>query len=241
MIKNVIIAASVAVALICVVLVCRLIFRRMADKKLEVYQNELLARHYEEVENMYRQVRGWRHDYKNHIQVMKNHLEAGEYDLLSNYLKTLNSDLIEIDTVLKTGNVMADAIINSKLTLAKNKGIKTSATAKLPEELTVSQTDFCVIVSNLMDNAIEAVMKMEDKSKRFIRVYVGIFKGQLYISVSNSVGSEIKKSAKTYYTTKGAGHGFGLKRIDKIAAKYGGYVNRQDEGDVFATEVMLPA
>lgn len=240
MIKIAIIIVSVIAVLICIVLVCRFIFRKVADKKLEIYQNELLQRHYEEVENMYRQVRGWRHDYKNHIQVMKNHLEAGKYDLLADYLKTLNGDLIEIDTVLKTGNVMADAIINSKLTLAKNKGIKTSATAKLPEKLTVSQTDFCVIISNLMDNAIEAVMKIEDESNRFIRVYVGIFKGQLYISVSNSVGTQIKKIAKTYYTTKGNGHGFGLKRIDKIAAKYGGYVNRQDEGDVFATEVMLP-
>lgn len=231
---------AVTVLFVFAVLICRRAFRRLADKKLETYQNELLERHYEEVENMYRQVRGWRHDYKNHIQVMKNHLEAKEYGLLSDYLKTLNGDLIEIDTVLKTGNVMADAILNSKLTLAKSKGIETSAAAKLPETLSVSQTDFCVIVSNLMDNAIEAVMQIAEEEKRFIRVYVGIFKGQLYISVSNSVGTEIKKIAKTYYTTKGEGHGFGLKRIDKIAAKYGGYVNRQDEGDVFATEVMLP-
>lgn len=238
--KTAIIIVSVIILFVLAVLVCRFIFRRLADKKLEVYQNELLKRHYEEVENMYRQVRGWRHDYKNHIQVMKNHLEAGEYDLLRSYLKTLNDDLIEIDTVLKTGNVMADAILNSKLTLAKNKGINTSATAKLPETLSVSQTDFCVIVSNLMDNAIEAVLQIPDEEKRFIRVYVGIFKGQLYISVSNSVGTELRKIAKSYYTTKGEGHGFGLKRIDKIAAKYGGYVNRQDEGDVFATEVMLP-
>lgn len=238
--KTAIIIVSVIILFVLVVLVCRFIFRRLADKKLEIYQNELLERHYEEVENMYRQVRGWRHDYKNHIQVMKNHLEAGEYDLLRSYLKTLNDDLIEIDTVLKTGNVMADAILNSKLTLAKNKGINTSATAKLPETLSVSQTDFCVIVSNLMDNAIEAVLQIPDEEKRFVRVYVGIFKGQLYISVSNSVGTELRKIAKSYYTTKGEGHGFGLKRIDKIAAKYGGYVNRQDEGDVFATEVMLP-
>lgn len=238
--KTAVILVSILITLTAVVLVCRFIFRRLADKKLEAYQNELLERHYEEVENMYRQVRGWRHDYKNHIQVMKNHLEAGEYDLLSNYLKTLNTELIEIDAILKTGNVMADAILNSKLTLAKNKGIETSATAKLPAELTISQTDFCVIISNLMDNAIESVMQIDDAKKRFIRVYVGIFKGQLYISVSNSVGGKLKKSAETYYTTKGEGHGFGLKRIDRIAAKYGGYVNRQDEGDVFATEVMLP-
>lgn len=46
-----------------------LLSRRM-DKKIAAYQQELLATHYAEVDNMYRQIRGWRHDYRNHIQVM---------------------------------------------------------------------------------------------------------------------------------------------------------------------------
>jgi sensor histidine kinase YesM len=63
----------------------------------------------------------------------------------------------------------------------------------------------------------------------------------LYISVSNSVGGEIKKSGKVYFSTKNSDfHGFGLMRIDRIAAKYDGYVNRQNEEGVFATEIMLP-
>ena len=66
-------------------------------------------------------------------------------------------------------------------------------------------------------------------------------KGQLYISVSNSVGSELKKEDRRYISTKNsATHGFGLMRIDRIAEKYDGFVNRQDETDVFSTEVMLP-
>lgn len=214
--------------------------KKYSEKKLESYQNDLLEKHYNEVENMYRQMRGWRHDYKNHIATMKIHLDNQNYDLLDNYLNELNEDLTTVDTVLKTGNVMVDAILNSKLSLAASKNISVDATASVPEKVKISDTDLCVIIGNLLDNAIEACCKFEDEDKRFIRVYIGLLKQQLYISVSNSVGGQLKKEGQNYLTTKNADHGFGLKRIDKITAKYGGYINRQDETDVFATEITLP-
>lgn len=219
--------------------VINLAVKKYSEKKLESYQNDLLQKHYNEVENMYRQMRGWRHDYKNHIAAMKIHLEQGNYELLGNYLNELNKDLTTVDTVLKTGNVMVDAILNSKISLAQSKNIKVDSTAAVPEKIRVSDTDICVIIGNLLDNAIEACCKLEDYDKRFIRIYIGILKQQLYISVSNSVGGEIKKEGKNYFTTKNENHGFGLKRIDKIISKYGGYINRQDETDVFATEIMI--
>lgn len=237
-IAPVIAAAAVLAALI--FFAVRAAIKRYSEKKLESYQNDLLQKHYNEVENMYRQMRGWRHDYKNHIATMKVHLDNQKYDLLENYLNLLNNDLMTVDTVLKTGNVMVDAILNSKLSLARSKDISVDASAVVPEKLIVSDTDMCVIIGNLLDNAIEACCKFEEKEKRFIRVYIGVLKRQLYISVSNSVGGEIKKEGKTYITTKNADHGFGLKRIDKIVDKYNGFVNRQDETDVFATEITLP-
>lgn len=83
-------------------------------------------------------------------------------------------------------------------------------------------------------------MKQAAQQERFIRVYIGRFKGQFYISVINSVGGALKKQNGAYQTTKAGSHGFGLRRVDALIEKYGGYRNRQDEGDVFATEVMLP-
>ena len=96
---------------------------RQVDRRISGYQNDLLNRHVEEVEQMYRQVRGWRHDYRNHIQVMKAHLDAGRYEELDHYLQLLGEDLASVDTVIKTGNVMVDAILNSKLNLAASQEI----------------------------------------------------------------------------------------------------------------------
>ena len=88
---------------------------------------------------------------------------------------------------------------------------------------------------------MEACLKQNENEARFIRVYIGILKKQLYICVTNSVGGEVKKVGKTYLSTKNSdSHGFGLMRIDRLVEKYEGYVNRQNEKGAFATEVMLP-
>ncbi|WP_218619211.1 sensor histidine kinase [Paenibacillus sp. P46E] len=200
-----------------------------------------MAKHVNEVQNMYMQMRGWRHDYHNHIQTMKAHLALGQTTELQEYLGKLDTDLSTVDTVLQTGNILIDAILNSKLSLIATKDISVNARATVPSKLQISEIDLCVIIGNLLDNAMEACLKQPIPSERYIRVYIGVLKEQLYISVSNSVSGEVIKNGKAFISTKNsATHGFGLMRIDRIADKYNGYVNRQHEEGVFATEVMLP-
>lgn len=212
----------------------------LIDQRITAFQNDLILKHYDEVQNIYNQMRGWRHDYHNHLQVMKAHMALGKTEELNNYLNELDSDLTSVDTIIKSGNIMLDAILNSKLSLAAAKKIAVNAKAAAPESVGVSDIDLCVVVGNLLDNAMEACIKLDDENARFIRVYIGIFKGQFYISVSNSAGNEVKKLGGRYQTTKGDSHGFGLMRVDRVVHKYNGYINRQNEDGVFATEVMLP-
>lgn len=211
------------------------------QKNLVRTQADLLKEHAEEVENVYRQMRGWRHDYKNHIQSMKAYLELNQIDLLEGYLAELDEDLVMVDVSIRTGNVMADAILNSKLSIAESRDIRLNVKAEIPANLNVQNVDLGVIIGNLLSNAIEGCMTLENPEDRFIRVYISEMKQQLYISVTNSMNQPIRKSLAGYQTTKtGKEHGFGLKRIDQTVNKYNGYVNRQHEEDVFATEVLLP-
>ena len=212
----------------------------LIDRRIAVFQSDLIVKHYDEVQNIYRQMRGWRHDYHNHIQVMKAHMALGQSDEINDYLNKLDKDLTSVDTIIKSGNIMLDAILNSKLSLAASKKIEINAKAAAPGTVNISDIDLCVIVGNLLDNAIEACMKIENEENRFIRVYIGIFKEQFYISISNAAGNEIKKHGGQYQTTKRGSHGFGLMRVDRVVQKYEGYVNRQNEEGVFATEIMLP-
>lgn len=221
----------------------RRLFLAMLDKRTLEYQSDLLEKHCEEVQNMYRQTRGWRHDYQNHIQTMKAHLAMGRLEELDAYLNELDRDLTSVDTVIKTGNVMIDAILNSKISLAKQRGIAVDAKAIVPKELhtAISEVDLSLIIGNLMDNAMEACMRVEDTGQRFIRVYIDILKGQLYIYVMNATAGKLKRVGRIYETVKNSRHhGIGLMRIDKVVDRYHGYLEREDEEGVFATEVLLP-
>ncbi len=213
---------------------------RLIDKRIAAYQAELIQTHFQEVDNMYRQIRGWRHDYRNHIQVMKSYASNGNLEAISSYLDALDTDLSTIDTVIKTGNRMTDAILNSKISLAKSKDIQVIADAHVPVALKTAELDLCIIIGNLFDNAIEAVMALPAE-QRLIRIYMDMKNTQLYMSFTNLTASKKQqKEHGRFKTTKGNGHGFGLMRIDTIVERYAGYISRNSEDGAFTTEVLLP-
>ncbi len=218
-----------------------LILKNKYDRRLSDFQDSVLKKQRDEVQNIYQTMRAWRHDYHNHMQSIKAMLEMGKKEELSEYLDNLEKDLDSIDIAIRTGNVGLDAILSSKVSIARKNNIEVNCTAKVPADLKISDVHLCAIVGNLMDNAIEACEKISAGSKpRFIRVYIGLFKSQLYISVTNSTCEKHRKRLSELVTSKLGEHGFGLRRIDKLAEKYDGYVNRKNEPGVFATEVMLP-
>ena len=138
--------------------------RGKADRAIAAYQRELVDTHYREVENMYRQMRMWRHDYRNHLQTMK-----------------------ALDTPIKSGNAMADVILSSKMSLAQAHGIdvRVDAHTHIPIKLRISELDLCCVLGNLFDNAIEANDGLPE-ADRMIRVYMDMKGTQLYISFTNA-------------------------------------------------------
>ena len=216
------------------------IFSKHIDKRIAAYQRELIETHYQEVETMYKQIRGWRHDYRNHIQLMKVLAANGDMDAIKDYLDKLDTDLSTVDTVVKTGNAMADAILNSKISLAKSKGIAVKVDAHIPVKLKMSELDLCVIIGNLFDNAIDASMALPEE-QRLIRVYMDMKNTQLYISFTNFTATKkLAKVGNRFQTTKGDGHGFGLLRIDNIIERLDGYLSRNSEDGAFTTEILIP-
>ena len=217
------------------------LFSKQVDQRIAAYQRELMETHYAEVENMYRQMRLWRHDFRNHIQAMKAYAAAGDLSSIRRYLDALDTDLATVDTVIKTGNPMTDAILNSKISLAKSKGIQVIADAHIPVKLRLSEMDLCCILGNLFDNDIEASLKLPEPERR-IRVYMDMKGTQLYISFTNfTAGKKLSKMAGRFSSTKKEqGHGLGLVRIDTIVERLEGYLSRNSEDGAFTTEILLP-
>ena len=216
------------------------LFTKLIDRRIAAYQRQLIETHYQEVENMYRQMRGWRHDYRNHIQTMKVLASGGDLEGIRSYLDRLDTDLNTVDLAVKTGNAMADAILNSKISLAKSRDIPVQVDAHIPVKLKMSELDLCCIIGNLFDNAIEASLALPPE-ERLIRVYMDMKGTQLYLSFTNfTAGGKREKQGGRFLTTKGEGHGFGLVRVDAIVERLEGYLSRNSEDGAFTTEILIP-
>lgn len=118
---------------------------------------------------------------------------------------------------------MADAILNSKLSLMREYQIRTEVTAHVPTQLKITDTELCVLLGNLLDNAIEACQKVAAEDERFIKIYMDILQEQFYISVMNGMQGKAARHGGLFESTK-----------------YGGFLDRQSEEGVFATEILLP-
>ena len=214
-------------------------YRTGYERSTRAFQQKVLTNQYEEIKEMYLNMRGWRHDFHNHIQSVKAYLALEQIEKAQSYLDELDTDLTRVDAYVRSGHLMVDAILNSKLSLAKKAKIQVDCTAQLPEALVLTDTDLCVLLGNLLDNAIEACQQVESE-KRWIRIYMALNKQQLYISVQNAAKEILNFNERNYITSKRGQHGLGLLRVKLLIDKYEGYLNLQNEPGIFAAEVSLP-
>ena len=154
------ILVALCAAIISVILtIC--ILKAKYEKRLSNFQDSVLKKQRDEVQNIYQTMRAWRHDYHNHIQSIKAMIAMDKKEELSDYLDNLEKDLDSIDIAIRTGNVGLDAILSSKVSIARKNNIDVNCTAKVPSNLTITDVHLCAIVGNLMDNAIEACEKID--------------------------------------------------------------------------------
>lgn len=211
-----------------------LLYRNLLARSKKELEN-LLKTHSLDVESLHKDMRGWRHDYANQLQTMKAYIKLEQYNELMRYIDGMEDQLANITLYVNSGNMMVDAILNSKLTLANSKGIQVNCKAEVPKNISIRDVDLGVILGNLLSNAIEASEKVD--SHAFIRIYIQDMKGHLYINVTNSMQG-MNPSLET--TKNKREHGFGIRRIDNQVQALSGTINRQQDEGVFSTEVMLP-
>lgn len=214
-------------------------YKKGYEFQTEQFRRDLMEHQYEEIKGVYMDMRGWRHDYHNHMQVMKAQLALGNLEEIQEYLNALEKELDHVDTLVKSGNLMTDAILNSKLTLARRQKIRINCNAKIPERISVEDVDLCVILGNLMDNALEACKQITEEN-RFLRIYMKVNKSQLYLSIQNSAKENPDFDEQNYITKKRGNHGLGMKRVQTAVEKYQGYLNLANEPGIFAAEVTIP-
>ena len=194
------------------------------------------------METLYNRTRAFRHDIKNHILLMNMLAEQENYGELKKYLRDMSGIIDESDYVRISGISAVDAILNEKMYEAQAKDITTNFDVVNLDKNNVQPIDLCIILSNALDNAIEANALIEDASARYIKLKVHGNETFSVISVSNPAAREPEKlSSGAFATSKedAESHGFGLKSIENTMKKYKGEMVAKCEDGVFTLVVRL--
>lgn len=212
--------------------------RKKTYLRLVEVSTEQSQRHLQEVRSIHSEMRGFKHDFRHHLLTLKGQIEAGQYGRAIEYIDRLDGDLASLDTLLKTGNVSADAILSAKISQAKAENISVSVKATVPDGLKINDVDLSIVLGNLLDNAIEAAKNSH--GDKFIRLYIAPKGSMLYFSMLNSSGKKLIKKDGLFASSKDGFHGFGLKRAKAIIEDHGGWIKYNSEDEAFTTEFLVP-
>lgn len=210
----------------------RLIFEMDAKRQQEMYNSW---------EEKIMQQRSISHEYRNNLLYMSALLEQGDYGKLSDYLKEVSgADMRGMD-VINTNNSVINVIMNTKYYEAKKAGASFICKINNLSGITMKETDIILLLSNLLNNAIEAVQKC--LGKRVIKVKIVIENNKFIMSVRNTFNGEIKKDGDKFKTTKKEKselHGIGIKNVIRIVEKYHGLHLFETCEDEFCAVVIIP-
>ena len=201
------------------------------------------ARHFEQTRAADAEMRMLRHDMKNHITVMNGLYRSGKTDELGEYLNGLSDSFADSLAVNDTGSEIADAIISEKRAAAETSGTKLVCDGSL-KGLAINAVILCTVLSNLLDNAIEAAEQTDNE--RIITLTAKRTGSFYFISISNPCRGYVDVSADMITTKPDREHhGLGLKSVRNTLEKCGGTLElsckKAGEGYVFTAEVILPA
>ena len=185
------------------------------------------------------QMKAFKHDIQNHLAVLQSYVtSASDQDNILNYLEQLLGKVGKSDLYSDTGHIAIDSIINYKLLSAEQAHIKLDIKVLIPMDIQIEAMDLVTILGNLLDNALEAIAKVNDK---WIKLDIEFNRGSLFINIENTFdGMVVYDDEKQVTTLKdGDGHGYGLENVAQSINHYDGEMKITHTDAVFSVVVLL--
>jgi len=225
----------------------------LSEQEAELrYQYEKLVKETEEMHcqeselrELHQNVRQLKHDMKNHLMVLTAYLNAGETEQAKAYTSELLDKFSTMHSYIETGNVLLNHIINEKLSYAKSQGILVKAEIENLAFERMNRMDFSALLSNMLDNAIEALLREKERGlseKLQMQVLISGQRGYETICVKNRIFSSVLAENPNLETSKEEKnlHGLGVGKMKAIAAQYGGLADFYEEENFFCVKVFIP-
>ncbi len=225
-----------------------LIFKMLNERsQREVYENELQwnQKFLDEQKQYYKMLlqkeehtKKFRHDMNSRLRCIYEFLTQGQYDRVQQNLEELLGEIQGKEKIVHTGNEVADIVINDWIA---DKDVVFHWKGLIPGELVLKDSEICILFSNLVKNAEEAVRNLTQKD---IWILVKVMNHNLVIIEENPKDPEqgIVQTKKHLQTSKRdeKNHGFGSRNIQEIIEKYHGDIQYEDKGNLFRVEIVLP-
>ena len=188
----------------------------------------------DDMERLNNTLRAQRHDFLNHLQVVYSLMEMEEYDEANAYIEKVYGAITSVSRSLKTANPAVNALLQVKLAACEKEQVKVTLNIQSAwRDLTIPGWEMCKVLSNLIDNAIDALREVEDRA---LTVTLTEDLHSYRFSVSNNGPMIPVKSQRTIFqpgiTTKtGPGHGMGLYIVSQTLQKHGGGISLVSDPD----------
>lgn len=198
--------------------------------------------------NTYREAqedtRAFRHDINNNLAYIATLMQEKKYIEAERYIRELNSSIASLSPKIVTGDDMLDTLLLSKLSLIKHNNINFSVKGVIAGGIGWKALDVCTVFSNLIDNAVEACQKVENKLERYIEFDFRHTNFQKVITIRNSVnntGEFSNINSNSRYTTKAdkQNHGYGIKNVRQVIAKNNAMIQMKCNGKVFEVDIVI--
>ena len=183
------------------------------------------------------------HDVKNHLLAIQS--MSGSEGEINDYLSELLPKFEGYETQVKTGNQTVDAILSEKIQLTHADGIRFNICLDLASLGHIRTVDLVTIFGNAVDNAVEALRKLDDTEEKYLYIKSAAFAGNIVIRFENRFAGRVEMKNGVPVTSKKDSdmHGIGIRSIENAASRYGGTVSvkADNENRQFTLIVMLPA
>lgn len=220
----------------------QIIYSNMNSTQSKLMQNRLQmqTKYYKDIEKYNQDMSRYKHDMLNHLDNIYGMLEQQDIEGAEEYLVSIHNNLQKVKAVINTGNSIIDVIFNSKASLAREYNIACYNNIVVPPRISINSVDLSIILSNVLDNAIEANQKITEN--RFIDSHIHIYKDSLFISVSNRFDGNVRFQHDSYLTTKKeqSDHGIGLQNVKYVVNKHEGTMKIEHDDQIFTLSIMLP-
>lgn len=192
--------------------------------------------YYKNVMKKDEELRAFKHDVNKHINSLQVLYRKNKFDEIGDYLNSINSTM-EVDYVYKTGNLIADYIINGKIgEITECNQLNVKIIGKFPPQVKLKNTEMCIILANVLDNAKDAIMEFD--GEKYLEIEIRNYRKKIYITIKNSSPKRIYKQGMSTKKDK-ENHGYGMKNVERIVEQYYGRLNTKWENNVFITEIEI--